>query len=126
MALFVVLSTGAAYASTDALPNSPLYPVKRVTEHARLAITFSDESRAIYHLELIERRTLELAAVAESGDQQLAEELSRDVLKNIEFARVEAGIHGGRCCPATGDSTGERSAESIDRRGGGADDCDCS
>ena len=91
MALFVILSTGAAYASTDALPDSPLYPVKRATEHARLAITFSDESRAIYHLELIERRTLELAAVAESGDQQKAEELSRDVLKNIEFARVEAG-----------------------------------
>lgn len=91
MALFVIMSTGAAYASTDALPDSPLYPVKRATEHARLAITFSDESRAIYHLELIERRTLELAAVAESGDQQKAEELSRDVLKNIEFARVEAG-----------------------------------
>ena len=91
MAFFAILSTGAAYASTDALPDSPLYPVKRATEHARLAITFSDESRAIYHLELIERRTLELAAVAESGDQQKAEELSRDVLKNIEFARVEAG-----------------------------------
>ena len=94
MAMFVVLSTGAAYASNDALPDSPLYPVKRATEHARLAITFSDESRAIYHLELIERRTLELAAVAESGDQALAEELSRDVLKNIEFARVEAGYTG--------------------------------
>lgn len=91
MAVFVILSTGAAYASTDALPDSPLYPVKRATEHARLAITFSDASRAIYHLELIERRTLELAAVAESGDQARAEELSRDVLKNIEFARVEAG-----------------------------------
>ena len=91
MALFVILSTGAAYASTDALPDSPLYPVKRATEHARLAITFSDESRAIYYLELIERRTLELAAVVENGDQQQAEELSRDVLKNIEFARVEAG-----------------------------------
>lgn len=91
MALFVVLSTGAAYASTDALPDSPLYPVKRATEHARLAVTFSDESRAMYHLELIERRTLELAAVAESGDQTRAEELSRDVLKNIEFARAEAG-----------------------------------
>ncbi len=91
MALFVILSTGAAYASNDALPDSPLYPVKRATEHARLAITFSDESRAIYHLELIERRTLELAAVAESGDQTRAEALSRDVLKNIEFARVEAG-----------------------------------
>ncbi len=94
MAMFVVLSTGAAYASNDALPDSPLYPVKRATEHARLAITFSDDSRAIYHLELIERRTLELAAVAESGDQTRAEELSRDVLKNIEFARVEAGYTG--------------------------------
>ena len=91
MALFLVLSTGAAYASTDAMPDSPLYPVKRATEHARLAVTFSDGSRAIYHLELIERRTLELAAVAESGDAARIEELSKDVLKNIEFARVEAG-----------------------------------
>ncbi len=91
MALFVILSTGAAYASTDALPDSPLYPVKRATEHARLAITFSDESRAIYHLELIERRTLELAAMAETGDAEQVAQLSRDVLKNIEFARVEAG-----------------------------------
>ena len=91
MAFFAILSTGAAYASTDALPDSPLYPVKRATEHARLAITFSDDSRAIYHLELIERRTLELAAVAESGDAEQVAQLSRDVLKNIEFARVEAG-----------------------------------
>lgn len=91
MALFAILSTGAAYASTDALPDSPLYPVKRATEHARLAITFSDENRAIYHLELIERRTLELAAMAETGDAEQVAQLSRDVLKNIEFARVEAG-----------------------------------
>ena len=91
MALFLALSTGAAFASTDALPDSPLYPVKRAAEHARLAITFSDESRAIYHLELIERRTLELAAVAELGDSERIQQLSRDVLKNIEFARVESG-----------------------------------
>ena len=92
VALFAVLSTGAAYASTDAMPDSPLYPVKRATEHARLAITFSDDSRAIYHLELIERRTLELAAVAETGDTEQVARISRDVLKNIEFARVEAGV----------------------------------
>ena len=92
IALFAVLSTGAAYASTNAMPDSPLYPVKRATEHARLAITFSDDSRAIYHLELIERRTLELAAVAETGDTEQVAKISRDVLKNIEFARVEAGV----------------------------------
>ncbi len=92
VALFAVLSTGAAYASTNAMPDSPLYPVKRATEHARLAITFSDDSRAIYHLELIERRTLELAAVAETGDTEQVAKISRDVLKNIEFARVEAGV----------------------------------
>ncbi len=91
MALLVLLSTGAAYASTDALPDSPLYPVKRATEHARLAITFSDENRAIYHLELIERRSLELAAVVETGDQERAQELNRDLLKHIEFARLESG-----------------------------------
>ncbi len=91
LVLAVVLSTGAAYASTDALPDSPLYPVKRATEHARLAMTFSDESRAIYYLELIERRTLELAAVAESGDTRRVENLSRDILRNIELSRVEAG-----------------------------------
>ena len=118
MALFVVLSTGAAaYASTDALPDSPLYPVKRATEHARLAITFSDESRAIYHLELIERRTLELAAVAESGDQALAEELSRDVLKNIDFARVEAGYMEADVAQAEAvqqtDATGQLSDEAA-------------
>lgn len=121
MAMFVVLSTGAAYASTDAMPDSPLYPVKRVTEHARLAITFSDESRAIYHLELIERRTLELAAVAESGDTDQVEQLSRDVLKNIEFARVEAGYTGtevteqetARQTDATGQLSTETDAQVV-------------
>ncbi len=91
LVLTLALSTGAALASTDALPDSPLYPVKRVTERARLAVTFSEDSRALYHLELIERRTLELAAVAESGKTEHVAELSNDVLKNIEFARVEAG-----------------------------------
>ncbi len=108
MALAVILSTGAAYASTDAMPDSPFYPVKRVTERARLAMTFSDGSRALYHLELIERRTLELAAVAESGDTDRVEQLSRDVLKNIEFARVEAGYTG------EGAATAEDSLSTIE------------
>ena len=92
LALTFALSSGAAYASTDALPDSPLYPVKRVTERARLAITVSDDSRALYHLELIERRTRELASMAEAGRTDQVEQLSREVLKNIEFARVEAGF----------------------------------
>ena len=104
MALAVILSTGAAYASTDAMPDSPLYPVKRVTERARLVMTFSDGSRALYHLELIERRTIELAAVAESGATDRVEQLSRDVLKNIEFARVEAGYTGADTTTAADDS----------------------
>ena len=92
LALTFVLSSGAAYASTDALPDSPLYPVKRVTERARLAITISEDSRALYHLELIERRTRELASMAEDGQTDQVEQLSREILKNIEFARVEAGF----------------------------------
>ena len=92
LALTFILSTGAAVASTDSLPDSPLYPVKRVTEHARLAMTFSEDSRALYHLELIERRTRELASMAEDGQTDHVDQLSREILRNIEFARVEAGF----------------------------------
>ena len=120
LALTFVLSTGAAVASTDALPDSPLYPVKRVTERARLAITFSEDSRALYHLELIERRTLELANMAEVGQTDQVEQLSREILKNIEFARVEAGFSTSDAVQAASIETASASGVTGDTEGADA------
>ncbi len=111
LALTFILSTGAAVASTDSLPDNPLYPVKRVTERARLAMTFSEDSRALYHLELIERRTRELASIAEDGQTDQVEQLSREILKNIEFARVEAGFSMSHAVQAASFETASTSDE---------------
>ncbi len=88
----VSIGGGVAFASTGALPDSPLYPIKRATERARLAMTPSESGRALLHLEYVDRRTKELAAMAEAGNTEMVDRLSRELVREIELARAEAGL----------------------------------
>ncbi len=60
-------SSGAVYASTDALPGDKLYKVKEVVEDIHEQIVFSDSAKAILAEKLMERRESELLRLEAMG-----------------------------------------------------------
>ncbi len=62
-----VISGGVSVASAGALPDEPLYPVKRGIEQARLALTFDDSSRAELILSLADQRLREIEETERRG-----------------------------------------------------------
>ena len=87
-AVLVILFTGAgtAVASSDALPDEPLYPVKLATERVRLAFAFSDASQARLHAHLAENRALEIAAMARQGNTEQVGMVTERLAKHLEEA----------------------------------------
>jgi hypothetical protein len=87
-AVLVILFTGAgtAAASSDALPDEPLYPVKLATERVRLAFTFSDASQARLHAQLAENRALEIAAMARQGKAEQVSIVTERLAEHLEEA----------------------------------------
>jgi hypothetical protein len=55
----VLLLVGAAVASADSLPDSPLYPLKGVVETIRGTVTFGAADKLAYHLDLARTRLTE-------------------------------------------------------------------
>ncbi|MDE3077536.1 MAG: hypothetical protein KGJ86_19115, partial [Chloroflexota bacterium] len=63
------LTTGTGFASTSALPDSTLYPVKRAVEQVQLSFAFGEEAKAGAYLGLADQRAAEMSAVAGSVDE---------------------------------------------------------
>ena len=63
VAAAVLLVAGAVAASAESLPDSPLYPLKGVVEHARAAFAFSPADQLTYHLDLARTRLTEAEAM---------------------------------------------------------------
>jgi len=101
-AVLVILfaGSGTVAASSGALPDEPLYPVKLATEQTRLAFTFSNAGKASLHTQLAENRALEIAAMARQGKieqaavvtEKLAQHLEEAnyAIQKVETAEVEA------------------------------------
>lgn len=67
VALLLFSSVGTAFASSEALPDEPLYPAKLATEQVVLAFSFSEENKVALHAQLAEKRAQEIAAMAREG-----------------------------------------------------------
>jgi len=65
--VFVLASGGTAAASSQAMPDQPLYVVKLAVEQTRVALTFSDIDNAELHAQLAEKRAEEIAIMANQG-----------------------------------------------------------
>jgi Domain of unknown function (DUF5667) len=63
VAAAVLLVAGALAASADSLPDSPLYPLKGVMEHARGALAFTPSDQLTYHVDLARTRLGEAEAM---------------------------------------------------------------
>ena len=65
--IFLVVGAATTAASTQALPDESLYPLKLATEQVRLALAFSNIDKAKLQARFAERRASEIAKMAHQG-----------------------------------------------------------
>jgi len=65
--IFLLLGSGTVAASGYSMPDSPLYPVKLVTEQVQLALTASNVNKAKLYAELADRRVIEIVYMVNRG-----------------------------------------------------------
>jgi hypothetical protein len=93
VALILTGGGGIVYASTDSLPGSPLYGVKRVTEQVQLFLAPVGAGRAELHIKFAQRRLEEVQALAETKGK-VAEETLAAMTEETDFALEEVeGAH---------------------------------
>ena len=110
LVLTIGIGGGATVASASAMPESPLYGIKRLTERARLALTPSETLRAELLLTFAGERARELDVMAEEGKVAQVERLQRDLVKQLELAQAERGISPAALAP---DAVSEMAAEAA-------------
>jgi hypothetical protein len=89
--IVLMLTTGSTMsASSQALPDQPLYPVKLATEQVRVALAVSDEQKAQLQTELVQERATEVEAMAnEDKTDEAAKAVDR---YNNQFEKAVAAI----------------------------------
>lgn len=96
LAVFLIIATimassiGTVAASGNSLPGELLYPVKRATEQARLALEFSQAGKAELHLSFAERRAEEVTELVERGDTLKLDIALENLNESIEEASRSA------------------------------------
>ncbi len=93
--VLILGSAGTVAASSVALPDETLYPVKEAAENARLALTFTDAGKAKLYVHLAEIRSQEIAEMAIQGKADIIVEVTEKLTDHLEKAdeaikRVEA------------------------------------
>lgn len=86
--LVVLLGSGTIVMANNSLPDQPLYPVKVATEEVQLALTPNKIYKAQIEMDMVERRTEEIAELArlnrfngiERANRRLARHLDRFVI----------------------------------------------
>jgi len=81
--LIVLGGTGIVAASSNSLPDQPLYPVKRAVERTRLALTFDKQAKVRFHATLANRRIDEMAIMGSKGHEKRVKELMDDLNGNL-------------------------------------------
>jgi len=93
LALVLAGGGGIVYASTDSLPGSPLYGVKRATEQVQLFLAPMGTGRAELHIRFAQRRLEEVQALAETKGK-VDEETLAAIAEETELALKEVeGAH---------------------------------
>jgi len=80
--VIVLVSVGTVAASTNALPDEPLYSIKLTTERARMALVFSDVGKTELHIQFAERRAGEMVEMARQGKSDKVLMLTEQVAKH--------------------------------------------
>ncbi len=85
--LILMLTTGSTMAaSSNAMPDQTLYPVKLATEEMRLAFAVTDTQKAEIHTQLAETRAAEVEVMASQGKTEHAAITAARLAKQLELA----------------------------------------
>lgn len=86
--LILMLTTGSTMAaSSNALPDQTLYPIKLATEEVRLALAVTDTQKAQVHTQLAETRAAEVETMANEGKTEHAAITAARLAKQLEQAK---------------------------------------
>jgi hypothetical protein len=93
--VFTIASSGTVAASSDAMPDEPLYGVKMVVEQAQVTLAPTDTDKAEVYAQLTEKRAQEIAVMAAKGNDEKVLATTRimnDQLRKLEenMAKFEA------------------------------------
>lgn len=114
IALFLVLGGGTIAAAQSSMPESPLYGVKLASEQVQLALTPSQEDKALLNAKFVDRRLAELNHVLEEKDKDKNSDKNVDhVVQNLNrnldgigsFSGAVPGQGAQPAQPATGANT---------------------
>lgn len=87
--LAVIFSgVGTVAASSYAMPDETLYPVKEATENVRLALAFSDTDKAKVNVKLAETRSEEIAIMASEGKTEQVGVLTNKLSTHLHEAQL--------------------------------------
>ena len=93
LALVLAGGGGIVYASTDSLPGSPLYGVKRATEQVQLFLAPMGTGRAELHIRFAQRRLEEVQALAETKGKVDEETLAAIAEETVLALKEVEGAH---------------------------------
>lgn len=111
LALVLAGGGGIVYASTDSLPGSPLYGVKRATEQVQLFLAPAGTKRTELHIKFAQKRLEEVQTLAETKGK-VDEETLAAIAEETELALEEVeGAH-----PADKSSLLEKLASLTERQ----------
>jgi len=97
--VLVLAGGGTVVAADSSMPDSPLYSVKLATEQVRLTLTPSQMGKVRLCAELADRRVAEIAYMADKGDAQQVEIITRRLDDKLELLVVLIEGRGGVSLP---------------------------
>jgi hypothetical protein len=91
--MFAMSSVTVAMAS-DSLPGSPLYPVKRAVETAKVGLTFDEGNKKLLYMQIAENRMDELEKIDSDDDgyPQIIEDMNKSLEKATIQPLAQAGV----------------------------------
>lgn len=90
MLVFVIVSSGTVAASSDAMPDEPLYGVKLAVEQARVTFAPSDEVKAEIYANMVEKRAQEISVMAIKGKNDKV--IATTAIMKYQLQQVEQNL----------------------------------
>ncbi|MGD0355653.1 MAG: DUF5667 domain-containing protein [Dehalococcoidia bacterium] len=108
--VFVIASSGTAAASSQAMPDEPLYTVKMAVEQAQLTLTTSDVAKAELYAHLTETRAQEIAVMADQGKTEQVVATTAKLNYQLDqadalLAKYEAALASSGALPSSAPAT---------------------
>jgi len=88
--VFTIASSGTVAASSDAMPDEPLYGVKMVVEQAQVTLAPSEAEKAEVYARLTEKRAQEIAVMANKGKDDKV--IATTKMMNYQLQQLEINM----------------------------------